>query len=801
MRHRAAFSAVMFCLLTSLCAVVSAAAQGSNLLAPTPIATVDRPSPAALPADLVPALVKTLAQRLPSTWQATRSTHGVRLVNPAQRLALHLDKTGAHLTIRRDSTVALQLIGYSQGDRAVVFASGGMPQLDGARAVLVRGAGLTEWYVNSPLGIEQGFTLARPAHSAVTTTLRFTLHGMLKAKLRNGTLRFQNTAGKTILRYGSLYAYDADHHALPAHMTLADDHLTLIVDTRGAKYPVTVDPLFSTTIAIGDPGGTAGDNFGFSVTLSADGTTALIGAYHAANGDGAAYVYSQKSGVWSQTPVAIIADPATTTGDLFGVSVALSGDGSTALIGAQGTASYAGKAYVYRQNGGVWSTKPVASFADPAATVNDYFGNSVELSTDGAMALIGAYGTAGNAGKVYVYTQTGGSWSTQPATSFVDPSATANDYFGVCISLSSDSNTALIGAFGAAAQSGKAYVYMRAGGVWSTTPVASFADPTATPGDSFGFSAALSADASTALVGAWGTANQTGAAYAYAQNGGVWSTTPAASFTDPLVFPGDVFGVGVALSADGSTGLIGAFGSTNGHGETYVYTKSSGTWLTTPYVGFSDPGNTANDNFGQSVALSADANTALIGAFGALNSTGMAYVFASSVDISLTMTGNPASVTAGQSVIFSFSITNSDTQATASGVTLTDTLPSGMNFVSASAAGGSCSSSGSSVTCTLASLPPQGLWQPSLTVSAITAGSLVNSASVDSSQADPDTANNTASVTTAVTAAIPPPSPPSSTGGGSGGGGAVSLTGLLLLGVAAVLESRRRSSTTTLPDH
>jgi len=92
---------------------------------------------------------------------------------------------------------------------------------------------------------------------------------------------------------------------------------------------------------------------------------------------------------------------------------------------------------------------------------------------------------------------------------------------------------------------------------------------------------------------------------------------------------------------------------------------------------------------------------------------------------------------------------------TAISLTLTDILPAGMTFVSAAAAGGSCNNSNGTVTCTLTSLAPQATWQPAITMMATTVGSINDSASVNGSQPDPNSANNNATVTTMVVVAPP----------------------------------------------
>lgn len=174
-----------------------------------------------------------------------------------------------------------------------------------------------------------------------------------------------------------------------------------------------------------------------------------------------------------------------------------------------------------------------------------------------------------------------------------------------------------------------------------------------------------------------------------------------------------------------------------------------------------------------------------------------AYTYSSSqppsVDVSLALTGSPASVTVGGNVNYLFTVTNNSTQTTATNLQLTDTLPAGITYVSSSSAGGSCSTTDSTVSCTLASLAPQATWQPSISVTTGIAGSITDTASVTASQPDPNTSNNTASVTVRVQAS----------GGGSPpasghGGGAADLLSLPLLAGLMLLQKPRAHNHTPL---
>lgn len=770
---------------------------------------------AALPAEIVPIVAQTLVARSPAAWDAHITQQAVEFDNPAQHLTASFSRHGAQLQFGsiQPGQLNMELLALQNGEAHYRMTSD-MPVARGNRVELAHGRGLTEWYVNSPLGLEQGFTIKALPKSVVAShsfTLVFNLHGNLTPTLKGNSIEFRNAAGHELLRYSDLLAYDARQYSLPAQLRLHGRTLLLTVNTVGARFPITMDPLFSAITTFDDPPADPGDFFGYSVALSSDGSTLLVGAQSATvNGvtqAGAVYFYTRINDTWSTTPTIEIPDPSATFNDSFGTSVALSADGKTALVGAPGDTvagnQQEGQIYIYTFSA---NSSSAQILTDPNGTADDNFGHSVALSADGKTALVGAWtatiGGNTSQGVAYLYVQSNGTWSNVPTQVFTDPAAAAFDQFGTSVALAATDGSALIGApgtvFGGNGFVGAAYLYAQTGGTWSGTPAHTFTDPPGKLSDSFGVSGALSADGGSALIGASGTAvggnTFAGAAYIYVQSTGVWPSTPTQSFTDPLAGASDFFGSSLALPADGSSALIGAYGSTvsgaSTVGAAYIYTRNNGAWPSTPTHDFADPLGATNDSFGTSVALSADSNSAFIGAVGTPvsghNAAGAGYFIASTADLSLALTGSPTSVTVSQNVSYMLTITNGDTQVTASNLTLTDALPAGMSYVSSSAAGGMCSNAGGMVTCTLASLAPQATWQPSITVTATTAGSIQDTATVSASEPDPNTANNTATVTTTVAA---PPPPPSAGGGGSGAFGGL---GLLCLGLLAALRRRNQ---------
>jgi hypothetical protein len=149
--------------------------------------------------------------------------------------------------------------------------------------------GVTEWYANGPLGLEQGFTVARPKLGG-TGALRLSLavSGDLRASLADqGRAVNLEHDGRAVLAYRNLVASDARGRALPARLVLDGNRLEIRVDAREAAYPVTIDPLIQqATLTASDP---AFAEVGTSVAVSSDGSTVVAGAPY--KGSGAVYVF------------------------------------------------------------------------------------------------------------------------------------------------------------------------------------------------------------------------------------------------------------------------------------------------------------------------------------------------------------------------------------------------------------------------------------------------------------------------------------------------------------------------------
>lgn len=543
--------------------------------------------------------------------------------NPRQKLAARLDAAGVHLdrAATEDTATAFHaavaLRSYGCPEKPVQSAAT-RPRASQNRVEYAR-AGLTEWYVNGPLGLEQGFTLARPPHacgqSGVVLNLEWDtdlLPTLVAAPdgASGQRLELRDTAGQVRLAYSDLYAYDAAHERLPAELVLSGRQLSIRVDDRRAQYPLTVDPLiWSQQAKLLSSDGFSGDVLGSSVAISGD--TAIIGDpfhdYFLTN-QGAAYVFVRANAQWTQQQRLLASDYG--SNDQFGYSVALAGD--TAVVGAPNhfaSASSAGQAYVFVRSGTIWSEQ--ARLSVPGAAANDYLGRSVALDVD--TAVVGAPGVdltgQTDAGAAYVFFRTGAAWAQQQRLVAMD--ALAGDAFGSAVAVSG--NTAVAGSprddTAAGADAGSAYVFLRTGTTWAQQMQLFAADAAAT--DLFGSAVGVSVD--TALIGspqadtAGGT--NAGAAYVYLRTGTAWAQQQKLTAADGAA--NDNLGFAVAVATD--TAVLGApladsaLGGMDS-GAAYVFTRTGTTWTQQMKLVAADAGG--GDQLGGAVAVSGDTTVA-----------------------------------------------------------------------------------------------------------------------------------------------------------------------------------------------
>lgn len=388
--------------------------------------------------------------------------------------------------------------------------------------------------------------------------------------------------------------------------------------------------------------GARGDNFGYSVAISGDGSVLVLGATGVddiGSNSGAAYVFTKQSdGTYVQSQKLLSSDGA--EGDSFGRSVAISSDVSVVVVGAYGDddkGSSSGSAYVFtKQSNGSYAQSQKLLASDGAA--QDYFGFSVSVSSDGTTIVVGAYqddDKGENSGSAYVFTkQSDGSYV--QSQKLVASDGFANDRFGYSVAISGDGSAIVVGAYfsrNGVWEVGSAYVFTKqSNGAYVQSQKLLASDGTVF--DYFGISVAISSDGSVIVVGADhddAKGMYSGSAYAFTkQSNG--SYVQSQKLVDSDGGPGDYFGFSVSVNDDGGAIVVGSYKDSNygsSSGSACVFTKQpDGSYLHSHKLLASDGGE--YEYFGYSVTVSGDGSVVVAGSRGGGDNgslTGAAYVF------------------------------------------------------------------------------------------------------------------------------------------------------------------------------
>jgi hypothetical protein len=254
---------------------------------------------------------------------------------------------------------------------------------------------------------------------------------------------------------------------------------------------------------------------GFAVALPGDGNTAIVGGpadNEVVSGAtiGAAWVFTRSNGAWTQQGSKLLGADAIGY-PAQGASVSLSADGNTAIVGGYGDNSDTGAAWVYTRSNGAW-TQQGSKLVGTGAVGGAQQGFSIALSADGRTAIVGGIQDNSGIGASWVFTLTGGAW-TQQGNKLVGTDVAAGEgKQGRAVALSGDGNTAIVGGrtaivggYGDNSDTGAAWVYTRSNGVWTQQGSKLLGTggngANGAQGVSFGLSVALSGDGNTAVLG------------------------------------------------------------------------------------------------------------------------------------------------------------------------------------------------------------------------------------------------------------------------------------------------------------
>jgi hypothetical protein len=585
---------------------------------------------------------------------------GFQAQSPAQRLDIRFARSGVQIVSGKvELGLSVRAMGYGASPRALDAVT---PSANGSRVSYLR-AGLSEWYANGPLGLEQGFTIphAPSGHPTGPLTIAMALSGNAHPSLTSGgqSLTLSHAGGPS-LRVAGLTTSDARGRTLDSWFELAPGRLLIHVDVRGAAYPLKVDP-FVQQAELTASDGAGEDGLGFSVTVS--GNTIVAGApsheVGANEKQGAVYVFTMPAAGWANaTQSAKLTASDGAEGDELGYSVAASG--STIVAGARfhrvGVNTRQGATYVF--------TMPAAGWANATQTAEltasdggrgDQLGYSVAVSGSTIVAGAPFHLVAANTrpGAAYVFAMPASGWANATQTGELTASdGGQGDEMGYSVAASG--TTIVAGArshlVGAITHPGAAYVFaMPASGWANATQTAELTASDGGQGDQLGYSVAVSG--STIVAGARfhlvGANARQGAAYVFTMPTSGWANaTQTAELTASDGAKGDQLGYSVAVS--GSTIVAGAplheVGANSEQGAVYVFTMSAAGWANatqTAELAASD--GAEGDQLGHSDAVSG--NTIVAGAplhrVGANAEQGAAYL----------STNPPSTLASGSSAI------------------------------------------------------------------------------------------------------------------------------------------------------
>ena len=518
-------------------------------------------------------------------------------------------------------------------------------------------------------------------------------------------------------------------------------------------------------------------NSGFGWAVAIDGDTAVVSAFADYDNKGAAYIFERTASGWQQISKLTASDGM--EGDYLGLSAAISGDTivlGTALDDNAGGED-SGAVYIFVKPDSGWPAATTEEFklVVPGDRAGRGFGAALALKN--GTLVVGAPGKDSTSvpGEVFVYEGSGVSWDLKATLNVA--SLNGGDAYGSTLGF--DGNTIAVGAFGKDSWKGALYVYHKPADGWSNKSYdALLIAGDAAKSDFFG--GAVSVDGDTILVGANGDdddGSKSGSAYVFVRSDGEWTQQDKLTAADAQ--PVDNFGYAVQLAGD--TAVIGASHTGDDASDSvYLFRRSGTIWTELDKI--SDPDNKDGSKFGTAVAIDASETVVLAGAFGAdvgsersKKDAGAAYLFelADPVDLVLVKKDDVDPALVGENITYSLLVTNNSSDIDATNVTITDTLPAGLSYVSDK---GGCNVSGQIVSCVLGTIVKDGgTGSVEITVRADSAGSVTNTATVNANEVDANPGDNTDSEDTTIKTKND-----SGQGGGGGGGGAINIWLLLL---------------------
>jgi hypothetical protein len=372
----------------------------------------------------------------------------------------------------------------------------------------------------------------------------------------------------------------------------------------------------------------AASKLGYSVDISSDGKTAIIGVPEDLPVGGALIYSLNNNDVWTYQTKLVGADYIVggSTRCRQGFSVAISGDGNTAVIGDPDDDDWNGAIYIFRKQNNIW--KEIANFwLEDIAKL----GYSVDISDDGKKIIAGAPFTSNylnrrEQGGAIIYVEKNGAWNLLGnflTTSDINSGALE----GAGVAISGDGKFAALGAPGR----DYAQFYKIYDDYWQLDG----SQKTGYNMDEFGTSISISSDGMTAVIGEPGWRGGRGAVHVYSRLAGVWELKQK---LEGELTGGRYLGWDVSISADGKTIVAGASGYFEGSrssfivGSAFTWKLNGNSWIPTNGENYYGNGYSGNSQQGTGVAVSGNGSSFLIGGANDASDNGAFWFFKQSTN-------------------------------------------------------------------------------------------------------------------------------------------------------------------------
>jgi hypothetical protein len=384
--------------------------------------------------------------------------------------------------------------------------------------------------------------------------------------------------------------------------------------------------------------GKQSDWLGWSVAVSKDGNTAVIGAVgwcpqqgFDGCGQGAIFVFVKPASGWSDmTETALLTASDGQPGDYLGESVAISDDGSTVVAGSPGWPANGhdnGALYVFVKQTNGWVNERESAHLTSTDT-DTGLGQSVAI--DGRTIVGGAEYFNGGQGAAYVFVEPTTGWANRTQTARLTPSDGKGGAMGDSVSISGDTLVAGAPITGVGSAGDGAYVFVKPKNGWKNKTETAKLTASGGTGLELGFS--VSIISGTIAVGAPGRGGGNGAVCVYVKSAQGWrNMTQTATLAVPPKY--NSLGFSVSFNSDGKSVIAGDPGWQDGLGQgaAVLFVKPAAGWKTTSKfkTRLTAADGRAQDGLGYSV--SANPLTIAAGAPGATIGSnpkeGAAYVF------------------------------------------------------------------------------------------------------------------------------------------------------------------------------